>query len=201
MKVYDISGPSPQGPADRHHQTFLLGMQFHESGIRSSMTVLDPDGIRISAYCPMVVCYAFAAELYLKSLISGSKRGHDLKNLYKDIPAPLRGEIASLYRGRTGRSPAKLLSDLETMAGAFAEWRYVFEGDGQQLRFNLLNAFVRSVFKTIRLHRSDWEVSRDREVRLLSDADEPIMTLKNFGGGTFVVAVDGTGGTLNTPDA
>jgi len=38
-------------------------------------------------------------------------------------------------------------------------------------------------------------------VRLLSDADEPIMTLKNFGGGTFVVAVDGTGGTLNTPDA
>ena len=201
MKTYDFHGPTPQGPAGRNQQSFLLGMMFHENGIRGGTTAYDPDGRPISALCPMVVCYAFAAELYLKSLISKPIRGHELNTLYKAVPGPLRSAIASIYLKRTGRNQAALRADLDAMSNAFAEWRYVFESDGQQLQFNLLNAFTRSVFEVAHSNRPAWHVSKDREDHLLADSDNPIMTIKNLGGGTFIHIVDGTGGTLNIPEA
>ena len=201
MKIYDIHAPTPQGPAARDEQAFLLGMQFHEAGIRAAEETKEPDGRPVSTPCPMAVCYAFSAELYLKSAITQQIKGHDLKVLFEQLASPLRKTVEGQYSRRTGRGSSALRTDLERFSCAFQDWRYVFEVDGQMLHFNLLDAFVKSVFECIRLHRSSWKVSENRAARLLSDAKRPIMTLKNVGGGTFIVAIDGTGGTLNTPQA
>jgi hypothetical protein len=201
MKVFDIHAPTPQGPAARDQQAFLLGMQFHEAGIRAAEETKDPDGRSVSTLCPMAVCYAFSAELYLKSMILRPTKSHELKGLFDQLASPPRKTVENRYKERTGRGSSVLRSDLEAMSSAFADWRYVFEGDSRQLHFNMLNAFVRSAYECIRLHWPSWEISSDREARLLADASQPIMTLKNVGGGTFIVAIDGSGGTLNIPEA
>lgn len=201
MKAFNIHAPTPQGPSARDQQAFLLGMQFHEAGIRAANETTDPDGRTVSTLCPMAVCYAFSAELYLKSMISRPTKSHELKGLFEQLSTPLRKTVENRYKERTGRGSSVLRSDLGAMSGAFADWRYVFEGDGRKLHFNMLNAFVKSVYECIRLHRPSWKVSSDREARLLGDVSRPIMTLKNVGGGTFISVVDGSGGTLNTPEA
>jgi hypothetical protein len=201
MKTYDIHAPTPQGPAGRDEQAFQLGMQFHEAGIRAAEETNDPDGRPVSVHCPMVVCYAFSAELYLKSIISRQTKKHDLKLLFEQLASPLRKTVEDRYAKRTGRGSSVLRTDLERFSRAFEDWRYVFEAAGQMLHFNLLDAFVKSVFESIRLHRGSWKVPENRAARLLSNAIRPIMTLMNVGGGTFIAAIDGTGGTLNTPQA
>jgi hypothetical protein len=87
MKVYDISAPTPQGPAAQDQQAFLIGIDFHEAAIRAGVEVKDPEGAPIVALCPMIVSYAFAVELYLKALASlGTGRppikGHKLHVLF-----------------------------------------------------------------------------------------------------------------------
>jgi hypothetical protein len=202
MKVFDIKAPTPQGPAPHNHQAFLIGLQFHEAGIRTAAEIKDRDGTPVAVTCPMIVCYAFSAELYLKSLTSRPIRSHELKTLFSGLPRQARKIIEDLYKQRTGRGQSALNADLDTMSNAFADWRYVFEGDGgQQLHFHLLNAFVKSTFECVRLLKPYWEVSATREARFLADEEKPIMTIKNLGGGTFLAMVDGSGGTLNTPDA
>jgi hypothetical protein len=201
MKVFDVHAPTPQGPAQHGHQAFLIGMQFHESGIRATEEAKDPDGKPVYPLCPMIVCYAFSAELYLKSITSRRTRSHELKTLFEQLALQSRKTIEEFYKLYTGRGAAALRTDLEAMSRAFAEWRYVFEGEGQQVHFNLLNAFVRSAFRCVRRGWPSWEVSAAREERLLADARRPIMTIKNLGGGTFIAIVDETCGTLNTPGA
>lgn len=206
MKVHDIHAPTPQGPATRDQQAFLIGIDFHEAATRSAATVRDPEGAPISALCPMIVSYAFAAELYLKSMAGlGSARPpartHKLKVLFGRLCANLQASIAQRYTARTGRTQQELDGDLATFSDAFADWRYVFEGEGQQVRVNILVAFVKALYEEARARQPAWSVRNDQHQRLLAADDEPIMTVKNLGGGTFLASVDGTGGLLNTPEA
>jgi hypothetical protein len=197
MKVFDIHAPTPQGPAARDQQVFLLGVSFHEAALRAATEYRDATGAPIMALCPMIVCYAFAAELYLKSLISRPPKNHRLNVLFRGIDAASRRDIAAAYNSRTGRDLRTLEDDLKTMAGAFVDWRYVFEGEGQQFRLNLLVAFTKAVYESVKSRRPSWDVRPYQDGRFLADEDKPIMTVKNLGGGTFIQVVDGTGGTLN----
>lgn len=206
MKVHDIHAPTPQGSASYDQQAFLIGVDFHEAAIRSAVTVRDPEGAPIHALCPMIVSYAFAAELYLKSMAElgrgrGRAKGHKLKVLYGRLCPDLQSSIAWRYTARTGRTPRELDGDLAAFSDAFADWRYVFEGEGQQVRVNILIAFVRALYEEARARQPNWSVRTDQHQRLIADADEPIMTVKNLGGGVFLSSVDGTGGLLNTPEA
>lgn len=206
MKVFDIHAPTPQGPAARDQQAFLIGVDFHEAAIRSGVTVRDPEGAPVHALCPMIVSYAFAAELYLKSMASLGRamptaKTHKLKVLFGRLCPDLQASISQRYTVRTGRTPQELDGDLAAFSDAFADWRYVFEGEGQQVRVNILIAFVKALYEEARARQPGWSVRKDQHQRLLSDADEPIMTVKNLGGGTFLSSVDGTGGLLNTPEA
>lgn len=206
MKVYDIHAPTPQGSADRDQQAFLIGVTFHEAAIRSSVSVRDPEGAPVQALCPMIVSYAFAAELYLKSMAElgrgmGRVKGHKLKVLFGRLCPDLQASIADRYAARTGRTPRELDGDLAAFSDAFADWRYVFEGEGQQVRVNILVAFVKALYEEARTRQPMWSVRTDQHQGLLADADEPIMTVKNLGGGIFLSSVDGTGGLLNTPEA
>jgi hypothetical protein len=200
MKVFDVQAPTPQGPASENQQAFLIGLDFHEAALRAGLEIYDPAGVPITALCPMIVSYAFAAELYLKSLAGSAIKNHRLNVLYGRLSDQIRDDIAAFYQARTGRGPRDLEGDLRAFAVAFTDWRYVFEGHGQQLRVNLLVAFTRAVFETIRLRRPAWEVSSYRDGRIRAAEETPTMTVVNLGGGTFLQIVDGTGGTLNEPN-
>ncbi len=201
MKTYKFHAPTPQGPAAEDQQAFLIGVDFHEAAIRSGTEFRDPAGAPILALCPMIVCYAFAAELYIKSLLTSRRLNHRLNVLFGHLPSNVQTDIAERYRTRTGRDRKALDNDLRTLATAFVDWRYVFEGEGQQVHVNLLIAFTKSAFEAIRARRPDWIVRPYLDERLRADEAEPSMTVANLGGGTFVHLIDGTGGTLNTTAA
>ncbi|MBX3488950.1 hypothetical protein [Parvibaculum sp.] len=193
MKTYNVNAPTPQGPAKRDQQAFLIGVDFHEAALRATHEVNDPKGGTISPTCPMVVCYAFAAELYLKSLLTKTVRNHRLNVLYEHLSDEKRHDVAAAYEVRTGRNLSVLRNDLRTLGVAFVDWRYVFEGEGQQLHCNLLVAFTKSVYETIRRHKPDWKVREVLNERFRAEEETPVMTIKNLGGGTFIKIVDGTG--------
>jgi hypothetical protein len=197
MKVFDIHAPTPQGPAARDQQAFLMGVSFHEAALRGATEHRDATGAPVVALCPMIVCYAFAAELYLKSLILRPIKNHRLNVLFRELDTPSRKNIAAAYKRRTGRDQRAFEDDLKTMAGAFMDWRYVFEGEGQQLRVNLLVAFTKAVYESVKSRRPSWEITAYQDGRLLADEHKPTMTVKNLGGGTFIQVIDGTGGKLN----
>jgi len=99
VKVYDILAPTPQGPASRDQQAFLIGVDFHEAAIRAGTTVTDPDGAPVPTICPMIVSYAFAAELYLKSLLNvgsglGPAKAHKLKVLFGRLCPAVAASVA-----------------------------------------------------------------------------------------------------------
>lgn len=199
MRVFDVHAPTPQGPAAKDQQAFLVGVSFHEAALRAGCEARDPKGVPIVALCPMIVCYAFAVELYLKSLSSKSLRNHRLNVLYCHLDIQLRHEISMAYTKYTGRHQRELETDLRQFAKAFVEWRYVFEGEGQQLRVNLLIAVTKAIYSVIRLRHSEWIVNPHQESRLLADEERPSMTVANLGGGTLLHIVDGTGGKLSGP--
>ena len=201
MKVYDVKAPTLQGPAAADQQAFLIGIDFHEAALRAGLEVLDPTGAPVVALCPMIVSYAFAAELYLKSLSATATKNHRLNVLYQRLDIPTREMLAALYRDRTGRGSCDLAEDLCAFAAAFVDWRYVFEGKGQQVHVNLLIGFTKSVYETIRQLRPTWTVRPHQDERLRAIQERPTMTVANLGGGTFLHLVDGTGGQLNTPEA
>ncbi|MDI1363519.1 MAG: hypothetical protein PSX79_01390 [bacterium] len=206
MKVFDVKALTPQGPAGRDQQAFLLAVEFHESAIRAFDTTVAPNGKPICATIPGIVSYAFAAELYLKSLAGvgtgpGPIKGHRLNILYARLDGGVRAEIANRFQRRTGRGPGDLAKDLQDFGQVFQEWRYVYEGDGLQVRVNLLVAFTQGLFETARSIFPDWAVDPWQEDRFRAMPDQPSMTMVNLGGGTFLHVVDGTGGTLNTPEA
>jgi hypothetical protein len=171
MNVYDISASTPQGPAARDQQAFLIGISFHEAALRCEVEVKDSDGAPVVALCPMIVAYAFAAELYLKALATAGAshppiKGHKLHVLYGRLNGAVQNDVAIAYLARTGRVAGELDGDLRAFGNAFADWRYVFEGAGQQVRVNLLAAFVQATYATIRNLCPDWSVRLDQDTRL-----------------------------------
>lgn len=203
MKVYNFQAPTPQGSAARDHQIFLQAIDFHEGAIRAGVDMCDVNGRSTASMNAAVVCYAFAAELYLKCLcLIGSAlplpKAHRLHLIFGRLDADVRGHLASCYESLTGRAEAALRHDLGQFTDAFRDWRYVYEGEGQQVHTNLLQAFAKAAYVTVRELRPTWEVS-DADDDRLRNYVSPSMTLFNLGGGTFLHAVDGTG-LLNTKD-
>ena len=137
----------------------------------------------------------------MKSLLTSRRKGYRLNMLFGHLPADVQGKIADRYAGRTGRDRKSLDADLRAFAKAFEDWRYVFEGEGQQIPVNLLIAFAKAVYETARELRVAWGIPDFRDQRLRADAAKPTMTVVNLGGGTFLHVIDGTGGSLNNPEA
>lgn len=81
---------------------------------------------------PMIINYAFACEVFLKTLIEGYKlpqcHTHKLDELFTMLPERVQKEIAEemIYKVGSFRD-AFGFCYLEQISNAFVEWRYLYE--------------------------------------------------------------------------
>lgn len=142
---------------------FANALQFHEAGWRAAAQVPhenDPNQFTFPVVA-VVACYAFAAELYIKSLAMLEGRnpkegGHRLNELFKKLTHDNAELIASAYREKTGRNREQLEADLAEFGNAFHEWRYVYEMTPAGIDITLLNAFARAAYVTVRMRAPEW---------------------------------------------
>lgn len=104
------------------------GLAFYNAGSRCIAGInLTPTKIN-APMVPAVVCFAFAAELFLKLLVKiatgQAVRGHELADLLAAVPEESRSEMARHY---SSSDVTKLQADVASISSAFVEWRYVYE--------------------------------------------------------------------------
>ena len=103
-----------------------------------------PDGMAVA---PFVVNMAFSLELYLKALAlqHGKKlHGHELKKLFKKLPASAQYEIerqiaafssASGWAGNV-KTVSDLVNIIANLNSAFVDWRYSYEMPHRPLKID-----------------------------------------------------------------
>lgn len=105
-----------------------------------------PTGARPFAIIPYVVNSAFCVELYLKALAlkHGKKlRGHELLELYKELPADaltdIKLSIPAALRDAPISGDPDVLEFVSTMSSVFVQWRYAYEQEKlNELRMDVL---------------------------------------------------------------
>ena len=98
-----------------------------------------PNG-KIEAPLPVaVVCLAFSVELFLKAILTMQSnhygKEHNLKILFDKIDRAERDRVI----GNTGMKSDVFLPKLEKAAGAFVDWRYLYEQGPMCLDYDFLS--------------------------------------------------------------
>lgn len=77
---------------------------------------------------PAIVCYAFAAELFLKLLhkitVGNPEKIHGLEEIFSVLPQEMRLNLSQKYQ-RTANGD--LEADINSVGSAFVDWRYLHE--------------------------------------------------------------------------
>ncbi|MER9164419.1 hypothetical protein [Mesorhizobium sp. M0715] len=161
---------------------------FHIAAIRCGESRVVAGEIQ-SPVQPMIVNYAFAIELYLKSLLIASnaaQRGHKLDELFAKLRVTDREDIEKNFEIINGRNAQLLADDLRSYARAFEEWRYLFESRREtRIAVYSLADLARACFLTISERNDGW--ANDSVKKTLSTAAEKAgVTVISLGGGVMV---------------
>lgn len=137
----------------------------------------------------MICCFAFAAELYLKSLLHGANpRGHNLSTLFERLSSVDRQGISDRYTALTGRKLTQLRRDIDGMADAFVDWRYVYEKSSAKIPVHRLATIARCLYQYIRNSRSQWDVKAHSHALIDVPLDEHVASTIYMGNGIMVRA-------------
>lgn len=108
------------------------------------------EGIKI----PQMVLQAFAAELYLKSLLFNDNtqvRGHELYDLFSQLNANIRHEIINdTIKWITNLYPERKITEQEfeiyliEISKVFVDWRYVYEKESIDIDIQFFDAFIKA---------------------------------------------------------
>lgn len=135
--------------------------------MRCSQPIQNTDGSASTPSSPMICCFAFAAELYLKSLLHGGNvRGHDLSKLFERLNSGDRRGIATQYEALTERKLPQLRQDIESMAEAFVNWRYIYEKSSAKIPVHRLATLARSIYRHVHSARPHWNVQTFTHARI-----------------------------------
>lgn len=145
-------------------------MAFHEAAVRCAEEVPIPGCEKPvpALHSPGVACTAFAAELYMKSLVlrrGDRPHGHELDSLYADLESDERDAIAKQYRRIRGAGIPRLLREIRAVAKAFTEWRYSYEAP-RNIDYGALQAFTTSAYRAVRELALEWPVGEPVHSRL-----------------------------------
>ncbi|TPM11278.1 hypothetical protein FJ960_00530 [Mesorhizobium sp. B2-3-11] len=181
----------PSGVQPEDQQAFNIGASFHIAALRCGESRKLAGKIQ-SPTSPMIVNFAFAIELYFKSLLiasNGTRRGHDLQVLFNSLRDTDRQEIEKRFEALNGRDAKQLADDLASYARAFEEWRYLFETRRvMPIAVYSLSDLARVCFLMINERHPGW--ADEATVVTLSPApDDKIVCIINLSGGVMVRAV------------
>jgi hypothetical protein len=181
----------PRGDQPQEQGMYNTAISFHEAAIRCAAPVEIEEGGTTSPTSPMIACYAFAAELYLKSLVvldtGGVIPGHRLNVLFNRLRAETQKSIAERYRNLLNATETDLREALSDLGAAFVDWRYIYESDpGRHIDVRALVHFVQSLFAEIRARRPGWPVTEHLQARLIEPPAQDILFVVSGGGGVMV---------------
>ena len=131
---YIIKRPSPsQKMQDENleQDMFNQAKAFFLAGHRCATEEWVSPKSYIFLLAPVVVCYAFAIEVYLKLLLQLNnikvRNTHNILKLCKSLPEDIRNKIVEQYRAVLGKNLDQFLKDIELISEAFEQWRYAYE--------------------------------------------------------------------------
>ena len=90
---------------------------------------LPAENGKLNALIPGIVCLVFAIELAIKSLLLADKNpsgGHKLDELFGKLSPVVRAEVIR----HVGLSEEAFIDELQIVANAFSDWRYIYEAPG-----------------------------------------------------------------------
>lgn len=193
MPTIEFTVKGKPGPHELPQLAFMSGKSFHEAAIRCSEPVKDPyrPDQTVTPALPSVVCIAFAAELYLKSMIvertGKMPESHRLDRLYNSLTTEQQKRVRRHYAQYAEVGKLKLKEHIGELANAFVDWRYAFEGS-KNVRIDYLFALARASFTAITEDHPDWETSQYQTERITEGPVEKIAFLANLGGGHMTQA-------------
>lgn len=169
---------------------FDVGVSFHEAAKRCAEPRKGPNGEVFTPTSPMITCLAFASELYMKSLLDGSKaRGHDLSKLFDRLEPTDREGIAQQYQNLTGRAKPALRQDIDDLAHAFVDWRYIFEKGTSKISVRRLAMLALAIYRHIRIARAEWVVRPHLHESIERELPIDILSQISMGSGIMMRAV------------
>jgi hypothetical protein len=183
--------PLPRREREYERLIFTNGITFHEVAVRCDQPIDDGDGLICDALHAKITSYAFACELYLKSLILIStgvrSRGHRLSELMLELPAEVRIRVQGDLSHRLGWSFADTEDQIEQLSPAFVDWRYVHErAVGSFIHVPTLFHLTQTLYQTIRALKPEWDVVDKQHDRLCAAPTEPVIWVIVAGGGQIV---------------
>lgn len=147
-------------------------VEFHESAQRNFEQRTGPDGRYAFPFTAGVVGLAFAAELYLKTLLviahGKAPTGHRLDVLFAKLPEPVKCLIKTRYEQRRNGTGAVLEQDLLAHSNAFVEFRYVYEGGDKTMDVVGLGQIASALYEAARRMNPDLQIFEYTHIRVTS---------------------------------
>jgi len=116
---------------------------FFNAGSRCAARLSISPTVMNSPMAPAVVCYAFAAELYLKLLhtivLGSAEKIHGLADIFAALPSATRQQLSDCYELKNH----KIEADIATVNSAFVDWRYLHEQAEAAVEPGILVAIAR----------------------------------------------------------
>jgi HEPN domain-containing protein len=131
-------------------------VSFYNGGSRCMAETYLTPLVTNSPMAPAIVCFAFAAELYIKllSVVGTGKaaKGHKLDELFASLPQDLSDEVTKSY------GDSNLHAHLEAASSAFVQWRYQHEHETLTINLHHLINFSKACHRLIRVLRPELKV-------------------------------------------
>ncbi|MNU41484.1 hypothetical protein D3C71_302190 [compost metagenome] len=160
------------GPVPLRDQMWQQAVEFHESAQRNFEQRIGPDGRYAFPFTAGVVGLAFAAELYLKTLLviahGKAPAVHRLNVLFAKLPESVRALVKARYEQRRKGAGSVLEYDLVAYSNAFVEFRYVYEGGNKPMDIVGLGQFAAALYETTRRQNPDLQLYEYTHIRVTS---------------------------------
>lgn len=173
----------------------ILGQahNFHIAGLRCGKPEPLENGRESLPAIPMIVCLAFASELYLKAFIYASDQhahGHDLAQLFSRLSEHEKSKIRDRYTLEIEEESVDLETDLANLSKAFVDWRYIYEKSNELIAVCDLVALSRSLHFAICDLHSEWNIDPELKKIIEAPFPEEAMHILSLGGGEMIMVSD-----------
>jgi hypothetical protein len=178
--------PTTKSEAERIFDTAIA---FQSAAERCCEMKNPAPGILDAPIVVGIVNYAFAIELHLKSLLSAHSmltKGHQLRTLFDQLPQISKTGIETAYHTTTLRTAAELATDLDAIANAFVDWRYLFEQNSAQLSMYRLIKIAKSMYIATRAEFPGWHVEQYLDAMIRAEPSNFAASIASFGGGQMM---------------